>query len=494
MKKLYSILLIIVGLYMPTILFAQQYTPFDLSQYKRFRAIDNSSDNEYFFYPIQAIQTEESATVFPHMSSYTNYADITGQYCQGWGNPFVPLADTSWLGRSFEWNNMTNTLELENRWNETLSFTFDIPVGDSSVFYQSDNTVYYFRYDELASENILNSPSNIKKYSIHKYDDLGNPLSSNLNGFEIKLSEDLGLVTFINTRDFPNTESGLELMGMRNPDLGYYQLTYDELFPWQPGDTLQYIGNNSGPFGSFNVQSNKIYTIESRVETTDSVWIYLNLSEQIEVFPENFVGSAYNIFYPNPIVFKKGSSFKNWPNHMTDYNGYTYTFDSLENCDQMAKRFRQTGEFVNYCDSCFCFSPFDGFGSFYAFETHIEGLGQTYQSLLYYGSFNQGSQFAQLQYSNVGGTACGTFIPLGIDEYNVQVSIGPNPVNDLLEVRSDRTIDRISVFTSHGELVFTEKINAFNRQIPFQQAHSGIYFARILFAGGIEKVFKVVKE
>jgi hypothetical protein len=476
--------------------FAQSYTPFNIDQIKRFQAADNAADNEYYYFPIQMLEYEDSIEIFQYMSSYTNYTDISGQYCEGWGGGFVPQADTSWLGRSFHWNNSTQKLQLKNRWNEIISFDFNTPLGDSTIFYEANNETFYLRFDDVVELNILGNISTIKVYSIHKFDNLGNPLPSELNEFQIKLSEEYGLVSFLNCRDFPQTEKGLELVGSENPSLGYYQITYGELFPWQPGDTLEYIGTNPGPLNGTGSLSQKIYTIEERIETTDSVWIYLNVTEQISTFPEGFEwsGPAYNIGYSNPIVFAKEKSFRNFPNHMTSYDGYTYSYDSVEYCSEMSKRFIQTGEFVNYCDSCFCFAPYDGFGNSYSIENYTERVGQTYKSTLSYGPFGGGSPVAQLQYSNVGGNSCGTFIPVFIEEVDEKISIGPNPVNDYLLIRAEKELDRIDVYTATGEHCLTKKIKGYNHQIPFQDANAGIYFVTLHFSGGSEKVIKIVKD
>lgn len=399
--------------------FGQGFSPFNSNSPKRFVNTNDLSDNDYFFYSMQTDFSGDSTIFNQYLreSSYT--VDVTGTSCEGWGGGMQPTADTTWLGRKIIYNNTSKELINHNRALEALRFNFGINQGDSAIFYtDSFDNDYFIRYDNLAQESILGISDNVKSFSVWKYDVMENIVSSPLNGFEIKLSENNGIVNFINCDQFPAIEKGLTLMGQVNPNIGTYQLTYDEVFPWEQGDTLEVRGSKSYYNGGVSVTSYKLITIVDRVETSDSVWIYLNVDNQVVVSPPNAPSNllSFNISYPNPIVYAKKENISEYP-HESVFERTTYFNDTVNDCGER-KRFTSIGSFSEYCDSCDCFTPIDGFGSSSDTHKYVEGLGKTYIKKQPYGPEPDQSQ-ALLIYSNVGGVRCGSYTPLSLDEYEL---------------------------------------------------------------------------
>jgi hypothetical protein len=288
-------------------------------------------------------------------------------------------------------------------------------LGDSTLFYSATDQHYYVRYDSFGQEMVIDSLEWVKTFSIHKYNDLDELSASPLNDFQLRLSENLGLASFINCIDFPTVEQGYVLQGQLNPTIGYYQLTYDEVFPWTPGDTIETRGYNSNSSWGVYTVSHTLFTIESRIETSDSVWIYLNIENQIDNYPSGnppFYPPPFNISYPNPIIFQKGKNISEKPHNLN--LGIAYLNDSTDNCGYR-KRFMEAGSFNFYCDSCHCLIPYDGFGSSISTSEYQEGLGQVYVNSIPYGSVFT-STYASLIYSNIGGEMCGDYVPLALDE------------------------------------------------------------------------------
>lgn len=399
--------------------FGQGFSPFNSNSPKRFVNTNDLSDNDYFFYSIQTDFSGDSTIFNQYLreSSYT--VDVTGTDCEGWGGGMQPTADTTWLGRKIIYNNVSKELINHNRAMEELRFDFGINQGDSAIFYtdSSDND-YFIRYDNLAQEPILGISDNVKSFSVWKYDGMENIVPSPLNGFEIKLSDNNGIVSFINCDQFPAIEKGLTLMGQINPNIGNYQLTYDEVFPWEFGDTLELKGNANYNDWGVSITSYKLITIDNRVETSDSVWIYLNIDPQVVQSPQGAPSypPGFNISYPNPIIYAKNENITEFPNNA--FIGRTvYRNDTTDICGDR-ERFSSIQTFNVYCDSCDCFIPFDGdLGSS---DTHkyVKGLGETYYKRQPYGNWSDTFQ-ASLIYSNIGGVQCGSYTPLSVDEYTL---------------------------------------------------------------------------
>ncbi|MEX1190762.1 MAG: T9SS type A sorting domain-containing protein, partial [Brumimicrobium sp.] len=72
-------------------------------------------------------------------------------------------------------------------------------------------------------------------------------------------------------------------------------------------------------------------------------------------------------------------------------------------------------------------------------------------------------------------------------------SIYPNPTNSILNIQSDKVIQKISVFNYLGELVIQENGQALN-QINVEQLNKGIYVIRMIGKDGNVFNGKFVKE
>lgn len=401
---------------------SQNFEPFKSIHPKRFANTVDASDNDYFFYAIETNVNSDTTTFKQYMRiSHTSEVDVSNTICSGWGGDIVPRADTTWLGRRFHYKSSTQELILKNINNESIIFDFGIALGDSAVFYSAIGGDYYIKYTSLNQELILDSLEWTKTFIIKKYDVSENLVPSNLNGFEIKLTENLGLASFIEINNFPMVETSMNLVGQLNPTLGYYQLTYEEVFPWQIGDTLQYYGGNHNYEYDLHIYSTKLVVVQNRVETVDSVWIYFNVDTQIDKYPDisPFPLYAFNINFPNPLVFRKTNNLNPMPNNA--YHDFIeHKYDSITYCGNTVAQYQSDGASAfpaMYCDSCDCFSPIDAFGFDAVTQTFVAGYGQIFYDINQINDFYV-SRSASLIYSNINGQACGTYYPLGVPEYS----------------------------------------------------------------------------
>jgi hypothetical protein len=381
----------------------QDFTPFNLEQPKRFANSNDNLDKDFYFYPTDTTINQDTIVFVQYLSQSDYYVDVTNTNCAGWGGGFQPTADTTWLGRNIYFDSIAKHLILYNFSNEEMVFDFSINQGDSSLFYSNGIDHFYLRLDTTAYELVIDSLDSVRTYTIWNYDGSGNLLASGLNGFQVKLSENLGLVSFIECNEFPQIEKGVELIGQLNPTIGYYQMTYDEAFPWDIGDTLEFRGYAPSRT-SYNMT-----TIQSRVETTDSVWIYLNthIQNQPDSVPPGFA-PPYNIVLPNPIVFRKNTNIHSSPNQM--FAGGTYYNDEIDTCGAR-NVCGFSGDFLHYEQCCDCFNPYDGHGTGIEFYKYTSGLGMTFKKTRRYCCYFDIYE-ANLIYSSIGGVQCGNYIPL----------------------------------------------------------------------------------
>jgi hypothetical protein len=400
-----------------SLVFGQDYFPFKSNQYKRFHNQTNSTDNDYFFYP-STVQNNDSIFFFLYLRWGNTFVDVTNTQCQGWGGGTEAVADTTWLGRKIIYDVTNQYLLLFNKNMDTLSFNFDLQINDSSIFYKKNNENYFIKYVSKEQETILNFLDSIKTFVINKYDDLGNLVPDELTGYELKLGKKLGLISFIDCLLFPTEKKKLNLMGQSEPMIGYYQLTYDELFPFHSGDTLEFYGSSDlSNIGTRTIGYNLV-TINNRIETLDEITIYFENKIFLQNIPNGAPSypSPYIITYPTSMNFKKNESFSYVPDKYLNLVSY---FTSSSICDDREYLSRSDKSHYMYCEPCDCFIPYDGDGQSFGNERWVKGLGRYSSSSYEYSDFGNDS-YSYLIYSNVGGVQCGEVVYVGLDDLKLE--------------------------------------------------------------------------
>lgn len=458
MKHILSILCLI-----PFVGITQNYQPFNENQPKRFVNVADSNDDNHFFYPYQFVQSGDSSIFNQYFRLSNEYYAIDSNFvCPSWGGNDGPTGDTTWLGRTIIYESINQTLRLSNYLLEPLTFDFDIALGDSSLFYSNAVHEYYIKYAGAAEEVILGQTDSVKSFTILHYNILGTPVNQGLNGFNIKIGKELGLLQFIDCHQFPAEEIGYELMGQLNPNIGKYQLTYDEAYPWQVGDKVQYLGSYSYYTGAWVYnQTYTMYIVEDRIETTDSVWLYFSHTSETIYNPSDMQqnpGTTYNISLGDSLGFKKGENISEYPSGMMPYPGTgDYQFTSYSNpCGTgLKEELNYDPDWSAYCDSCQCMLPYDGFVTNLYSKKYRAGHGIISQSVEVYGPQPQPSYQASLVYSHIDGMECGTPIYTSLDDSQNQISIYPNPVNEFFKLSTDLKIEAFSIYDLNGKLLET---------------------------------------
>ena len=455
--------------------YSQNNSPFSENNPKRFQNTQDIMDNDYFFYP-QMTEIIGDTVVFKQYYKMTNQTvDVLGTSCEGWGGGFQSVIDSTWLGRHIRYNEVTSELYVSNGQMETLTFDFSLSLGDSSLFYQDLANEYYIKYTILGSENIFGVNDIVKTFVIKHYDQSGSPQVSPLHNFEIKLAENLGLIQFINCYDFPQSEIGLSLKGQLNPTIGEYQMTYDEAFPWNTGDTLEYVGYSSFQQGGPSTTIYSRYVITDRIETVDSVFIFFDYDEQLLQLPAGLGSypSAFTISYQSPIKYKKGDNVIEQPSGMAANSTDIYFADSINNCG-MKGRIRKTGAFNIFCVECNCMVPYDGFGTALQFQDFQSTQGITLKKQQLYGTAGY-SPSSELIYSNINGEICGNYIALGLEEIDLSIKLFPNPTSELLNVELPVQINAALVLDAKGKEIMTIEINELVFSIDTSKMEKGVY-------------------
>ena len=257
-------------------------------------------------------------------------------------------------------------------------------------------------------------------------------------------------------------------------------MTYDEAYPWQIGDAVQYSGSCYYPDYLILNKSYAYYSVINRVETTDSVKIYFDIVTSADYASGPNPGGLYNISISNPFVYKKGDNISEYPSESMPYvKPYSYT-DSVDLCG-MREQLSLEGDFTYYCDSCQCLLPSDGFGSTVTTERYNAGLGFVYSKKTTYGPLGTGVQrHASLIYSNIGGQECGQIKYIGTDEYDdLGIRVFPNPTSESFDLNIPFEPTKIQLLDMSGDLqtvVFSYKKKQI---IDVSSLSSGVYILQI---------------
>lgn len=77
---------------------------------------------------------------------------------------------------------------------------------------------------------------------------------------------------------------------------------------------------------------------------------------------------------------------------------------------------------------------------------------------------------------------------------NVNLAIYPNPMNDMMNIRSDRNIKKITIYDLTGEVIINQNINANEATIDVKHLTSGYYIIKTTLTNGETNIQKIIKQ
>lgn len=130
------------------------------------------------------------------------------------------------------------------------------------------------RVDSIFEGSFLGITDSIKSIRFYYMDAGGAQQAHPVNGMEIRISKNFGLVKAFRFRDFPNIVHSLDIYGMANPDSGRVFPAFTAIWDWDIGDVFQYVETDIfAPImgGGYADSLAYEYAVISAIKTTDSL-------------------------------------------------------------------------------------------------------------------------------------------------------------------------------------------------------------------------------
>lgn len=282
--KIYALLLFcIMGIYLPQRLQAQDYQLFNVNSRKVYQTNSDSAQTYSVIFD-SVVVNNNSTILYPNRD--INFYPLDPGNCSMWGPCFERNAPT-WIGISVE-KVANGVYNFVNSDMEILDFNFNIDPYGLHVFYEDDVQRFTYQYDPtIETYTIDGIVDSVKVYYIIHTTLSGSVIMSELQGREIIVGKDLGLIKFFVVNGFPDVLIPLTLLGTNSPDanspdVGLTKITYADIYDYYPGDEIQYIeysfDYNGPPFLNYHRYLKETYL--ERNETDE----FLNYTVATELF------------------------------------------------------------------------------------------------------------------------------------------------------------------------------------------------------------------
>jgi hypothetical protein len=356
-------------------------------------------------------------------------------------------------------------------------------------------------YASLINDTVMDTTDDVKVITLQAKDASNLNISHPLNGHSIRLSRHYGLSVILYVPLIPNDTASYSLAGKSTPARGVQNLTWQEIYNFQPGDEFHSIffgyGSNGGGWRKMN-------TILSRTDFTDSV------RYSIEECGQNFYSNPpyYSRFHDTvSITYSYNPPNGFWlsfmPNEFSPYYSSADAYQYFVNQYPGGRRskFFEINAYINInfisgSDTCW----YENYGYYidYEINTYTQGLGLTYHK-------NYSSEppyywegIEELVYYKKGTETWGTPIApdcdiiLGIgneihDNFASDITVFPNPMISNSRIIINRVLDNtlsLLLYDFKGILLRKEVLDQSSFTLCRQELKSGLYLLVIQNADG----------
>ncbi len=348
--------------------------------------------------------------------------------------------DYSFLGEKVSLMNNGDDVFL-NYNNDSIIIRTTAQEGEAWVLFENDELIITGEVFSHQPEDIMSQTDSVKTINLQAYNSQMDSIGHNINGLQLKLSKNHGLVETLNFLSFPDETSGMlenhtnyELIGITNPDLGVQNLTWMDVHDFQPGDEIHVKAKNiNGYAEDYRYHRvNTIYKYLHKNDMQDSIrYTIKRIKDEIQ---KDSPHDDYTITFSHDTIT---SVVKPWSYFdivsgepiLSDY-AVSFHHQTISPEFNLPEKYLEFSSYEILLDDCLSISIADGCFPIHSF---VKGLGGPYYGCSY--GFEEISR--QLVYYKKGDEAWGT--PLIITsadepEREAQVNVYPNPAGNSFHI------------------------------------------------------------
>ncbi len=383
-------------------------------------------------------------------------------------------------------------------------------LGEAWHFYNIHAAGHYLEatVTQISQSDFIGITDSVKTITLQRKDASGLEVDDPVNGQKILLSKNYGLIRLPQFDAFNTNRNFIDLCGKTNPLTGITNLTFTEVFDFQPGDELHVIYDDvhySG-FGPHDEGSIIQVFLEKLPESTNEVLKYRVAECKVK---SHYSGTGYpeitHTEDTTTVIYDISSYFSDfWELTFEPYESYIWTDMSiylssnrmgLSPVTQMNmtgipwKIINANGILCKWEDECWSSAIIDGYIPIY---TYLKGLGGPFY---YQNGISTNIRHRLLVYYKKGtdtwGTplSCDSLLQVGFNQnaMNQQATIYPNPTFGEIRISVPDNVQlpgRLEVFDVSGRLHSRFTLNNKETSVELKDLPPGLYIYKLTSVKG----------
>jgi len=423
---------------------------------------------------------------------------------------FTPYG-ASWLGSKIIIRKAWNYFLNEN--NDTVKIKTDAKLNETWTVYRKTDTDIWATITKIESLTFLGLTDSVKTIvfsggvttSSGTSVKIKNTGSTDFDGKTILLSKKFGLLSTFSFLVLPNPNNatsyftgswdGYNLVGLTNPNIGVQNLTWFDVYDFQPGDEIHTLFT-------------KYYSYDGSL-STKTITKYLereNLTDTIKYLLENKIAVIYqyrdSVSPPRyfqdttrSIILKsdRSADFDKLPGvpFLEGDNRSAYTMGMKND-----EKYEDSDLYDEFNSGCW---KLQAPTSFY-FRIYKKGLGGPYGKpfILFNLEERVIDHRVDLVYYKKGSTTWGTPLVIsGIDQPEVKpdIAVYPNPTTVKISISSDMLTEPsiFELMDVRGIVILRTEVDTNRNTVNLSGFSNGLYLYRLLDKGKLLKTGKIVK-
>ncbi|MCD7971522.1 MAG: T9SS type A sorting domain-containing protein [Candidatus Azobacteroides sp.] len=429
------------------------------------------------------------------------------------------LPSPSWLGEKIVIQDGLNVfLNLEN---EEIHIKTDAELNETwTVYRKEDDVRIEGKVIAHETEEFLGIEDLVKTISFQMYDKDNNLVEIYLPS--VKISRSHGFIAAVNFICFPYVPENLnylyfegynylstpELVGLTYPEAGIQNLTWREVYDFQPGDEIHTVSEDWLIYPNSGIQGRaykEIYKYLGRTDHEDHIYytvartsLFHNLDDDKLIYTKDTIEIKQEAHPEVKLELLPQKIYR--PEFADERSIFSYSA-SMELTDPISKimpseEMQVIQKWDEWRDNCWQYVGTDNLYTFDLRTIYLKGLGGPYfdHARREYITF-----FRELVYYKKGDKTWGTPLDIVNSIYDISVNnqpvIYPNPVKEILWIKEE-VLDAASEITLtdlSGKIMVRKAVGISENVINLSNLPDGVYLYKLIVNNRNSYTGKIIK-